>query len=173
MNQSCDSRSLVPGDDRLLVFRALDNGLSSGVIQAGFICREKAVLEGMSFVFARRYYTLVHETCLRQASQCVLGIVNLGLSERSGGRLSVAADLLTSRGSLGMFREGWTRVLKLVRAAGHAAPHRFKTDYELEREFAEDFTAVPGRPWCGRNHYAATMLKLYYMKTRSREESGR
>ncbi len=109
MNQSCDSRSLVPGDDRLLVFRALDHGLSSGVIQAGFICREKAVLEGMSFVFARRYYTLVHEACLRQASQCVLGIVNLGLSERSGGRLSVAADFLTSRGSLGMFREGWTR----------------------------------------------------------------
>lgn len=117
----------------------------------------------MSFVFAKRYYSVVYEAYLRQASHCVLGIMNIGLIESSGKQLDDAMGLLLQKGFVDIFREGWTRILDLVRYAGNAGIHGYKTKFEWEKNFAESFSAEPGRKWIGHDEYLISLHPTLFL----------
>lgn len=162
-------QDLVCTDNRLLYFCALDHAATAGGMPDEFIRKEKHAARTMSFAFAKRYYTLVHVESLRLASQCVLGIVNLGLCALSKDNLDTAARLLIRRGSVEIFREGWTLILNLVRHAGKLDCRCRQTDYEMGREFAELFSTAPGRSFYGYADYQSRMLMLYHMNARQRQ----
>ena len=152
------NRELIKKDTRLFLFQALEHGLKTGRMDDAFLGKcQKEGME-MSFVFAKRYYNLIYGACLRHASHCVLGIVNLGLIEASEGLLHDAVVLLLRNGFVGGFREGWSRILKLVQYAGAADTSHRKTAFEWEKDFAESLSAEPGKPWVGYDEYQYHML---------------
>jgi hypothetical protein len=108
----------------------------------------------MSFVFARKYYTIVYDAHLNQASDCVLGIMNLGLIESSDNNRDKALKLLIQKGYFGAFRK---------------AEHENKTAFEWEKDFSEIFSAKSGKYWNGHNEYLAHML-FYSRKGKSKNE---
>lgn len=122
----------------------------------------------MSFVFARKYYTIVYDAHLNQASDCVLGIMNLGLIESSDNNRDKALKLLIQKGYFGAFRKGWQQVAKLAVHA-RTAEYENKTAFEWEKDFSEIFSAKPGKYWNGHNEYLAHML-FYSRKGKSKNE---
>ncbi|NOX33310.1 MAG: hypothetical protein GXP56_06175 [Deltaproteobacteria bacterium] len=149
---------IIKSDSRLLLFRTLEYGFKKKLMDNAFLNGLKKQGSQMSFAFAKRYYNLVYEPYLRHASYCVLGVINIGLTVSSNNRLDNAIDLVLQKGYVGIFREGWTRILNLVHYARNAERLSHKTAFEWEKDFAESFSAEPGREWIGYDEYLVNML---------------
>lgn len=157
------NNEIIQRDTRLLLFRVLEYGIKTNLMDDTFLFKCQKEGSDMSYAFAKRYYNVVFEAYLRHASHCVLGIMNIGLIESSRNQLIKAAHLLSERGFVGIFREGWTRVSTLIQYAKSADPFIQKTIYELEKDFSDSFSAEPGRNWIGYDEYRYHML-LYRRK---------
>ena len=151
---------IVKKDSRLFLFQALEYGINNRLIDKIFL--EKLKNEGieLSLGYAKKYYKLVYEAYLRQASYCVLGIINLGLIQTAGGNLDTAVNLIRTKGFVIIFRQGWTRVLRLVKLARDSEKFDLKTEFELEKDFSESFSAEPGKKWIGNGEYVYNLFKL-------------
>jgi len=156
---------IIKSDTRLLLFRSLEYGIKANLMDDTFLYRYKKEGADMSYAFAKRYYNVVFEAYLRQASHCVLGIMNIGLIESSRNQIIKAADLILERGFVGIFREGWSRIVNLVQYAKSADELNQKTTYEWEKDFSDSFSAEPGKNWIGYDEYRYHML-LYRRKVR-------
>ncbi len=156
------NKEIIVSDTRLLLFRALEYGLGTGNLDDGFLNGLKKEGAELSYVFAKRYYNVIQQACLRHASHCVLGITNIGLIELSDNLPGNAAELLLKNGMTGLFREGWTRVLRLVRLARSAEKPNRKTEFEWEKDFADSFCAEPGRRWIGYDEYRYYALRYRF-----------
>jgi len=163
------TKELIIVDSRLFLFQVMEYGLNKKLINDKVIDKFKNQGVQMSFAFAKRYYSVVYESYLRHASNCILGIVNLGLIETSGRQLNDATMILIQKGHVRLFREGWTRVLKLVKYAWNADRNTYKSEFEWEKDFAELFSAEPGREWIGYEEYMKNIL-IYSNKNRGENE---
>lgn len=152
------TKAMIEKDMRLFLFQVLEYGLNRDIIDKRWITDLQNEGARMSFVFAKKYYSVVHEAHLRQASHCVLGIINIGLLETSGEQLEDAAYLIIKKGYTGIFRDGWTCLLNLVQYAENSQISEDKTTFELEREFAESLSAEPNREWIGHQEYLVNMV---------------
>lgn len=159
------TNKIIKSDTRLFLFQALEYGFKEKFIDNAFLENLKKEGVQMSFVFAKRYYNIVYEVYLRHASHCVLGVINIGLIESSNNRLDNAIDHLKKKSGVGIFREGWTRILNLVKNARKNESFRHKSEFEWERDFAESLSAEPGREWVGYDEYLNNML-IYCNNTR-------
>jgi hypothetical protein len=148
---------IIKSDTRLFLFRALEYGFAEKLMDDVFFDKLKREGAQMSFAFAKRYYNVIYEAYLRHASHCVLGIINIGLIESSKSRLDNATNHLIQKSYVGMFREGWTRILNLVQYAINLENISHKTAFEWEKDFAESFSAEPGREWIGYEEYLIKM----------------
>lgn len=155
------TKELIKGDCRLFLFQVMEFGFNAKLFDEAFLKKLKKEGRQMSFVFTKKYYSVVYEAYLRQASHCVLGIMNIGLIEASGKQLNDATGILLQKGYVGIFREGWTRILNLVQHASKADQYNSKTAFEWEKDFAELFSAEPGRNWIGYDEYLINMLMYY------------
>ncbi|MCP4021669.1 MAG: hypothetical protein GY729_07495 [Desulfobacteraceae bacterium] len=158
---------LIKKDSRLFLFQVLEYGFEQKRLDQAFLNQLKKQGAQMSFVFAKRYYNVIQEACLRQASHCVLGIINIGLIESSGHGLDNAIDQLLQKGYVSMFKQGWTRLLDLVQYAGNAQKYLQRTNFEWEKNFAESLSAEPGREWVGHDEYLIHMLLYCNQKRRN------
>lgn len=156
---------IIKRDTRLLLFRSLEYGIKTNLMDDTFLHRCKMEGADMSYAFAKRYYNVVFEAYLRHASHCVLGIMNIGLIESSRNQIIKAADLILERGFVGIFREGWSRIINLVQYAKSADELNQKTTYEWEKDFSDSFSAEPGKNWIGYDEYRYHML-LYRREAR-------
>lgn len=156
---------IIKNDTRLLLFRALEYGIKTNLKDDTLLNRCKKEGADMSYVFAKRYYNVVFEANLRHASHCVLGIINIGLIELSRNQVVKAANLISERGLVGIFREGWSRILNLVQYAKSTDQFNQKTRYEWEKDFSDSFSAEPDKNWIGYDEYRYYML-LYRRKAR-------
>lgn len=163
------TRDLIRVDSRLFLFQVLEYGINENLIDNAFLSKLKIEGAQMSYVFAKRYYNVVYEASLKQASHCVLGIMNISLIESSRKQLDAAIGHILQKGYVGVFREGWTRLSNLVRYTIEIERDSCKTVFEWEKDFAELFSAEPGRKWIGYDEYRANML-LYY--SNSRRQNG-
>lgn len=145
-------------DDRLLLFQTLALGCETGQIRKPDLEKIEQFGADMSVVFAKKYYTVVETGHLIQASQCVLGILNLGLVQKIGKSQEKALQFLLKTGMLGTFQEGWTLISRLVEKAQKAEKDLFRTTFEWEKEMAESVSAAPGRNWHGDIEYCTKML---------------
>lgn len=155
------TKAIVKTEYSLFLFDVMKYGLNEKRIDKVFTGKLKKEGAQMSLAFARRYYNVVYEAYLKQASHCVLGIMNIGLIESSGKQLDKALDRLLQKGYVGIFREGWTRILRLVQYARNAERHTYKTAFEWEKDFAESLSAEPGREWIGHDEFLIHMLMYY------------
>lgn len=144
---------IIKADSRLFILQVLEYGFNEDIIDDTVIRRLKREGTQMSFVFAKRYYSVVYESYLRHASNCVLGITNIGLIELSATRLDIGIGLLIQKGYVELFREGWTRILDLVGCAINVERYSHKTAFEWEKDFAESLSAEPERKWFGYDEY--------------------
>ena len=163
------NKEIIISDTRLLLFRALEYGLGAGLMDDVFLNGLKKDGAELSYVFAKRYYGVIQQAYLRHASHCVLGIINIGLIEPSDNLPRNAAEFLLKNGLAGSFREGWSRVLKLVRHTRTAEKSNRKTEFEWEKDFADSFCAEPGRRWIGYDEYRYYMLR-YCIKSRGKNK---
>ncbi len=154
-------KEIIKKDSRLFLFRIMENCRNKNLMDDGFM--EKLKKEGtqMSFAFAKKYYNVVQKAYLRQASHCVLGIMNLGLIESAGKKPDVATNILLKKSYIGIFREGWTLIVDLVYHAENSKRGSFKTTFEWEKDFAESLSAHPGRKWVGYDEYQVNKLTYY------------
>ncbi len=151
---------IIKKDFRLFLFKTLEYGINNQLIDKIFL--EKLKTEGieLSLGYAKKYYKVIYEAYLRQASYCVLGIMNLGLVQTSGGSYDKAIHLIKTKGFISMFRQGWTRVINLVELAMDSGKNSAKTNFELEKDFSESFCAEPGKKWIGNGEYIYNLYKL-------------
>ncbi len=163
------TKQVIKSDSRLFLFQVMEYGFNENLINDAFLSKFHRDGAQMSFVFAKKYYSVVYEAYLRQASHCVLGIMNIGLIESSEKSLDSAIGLIIRKGYVGIFREGWTLILNLVQYARNAEKHSYKTKFEWEKDFAESLSAEPGREWVGYDEYLINML-MYC--TNSRGNNG-
>lgn len=154
------SKQITPKTKALFVFEALLYGLNSGLVEKSFIKTFRRDCAGMTFVLAKKYYNVVFEANLKQAAHCVLGVLNLGLLECSGGSLPEAAVILAKEGALKAFREGWTRIDALSCHEDIFEKQLHKSRFEREKDFAELFSACPGQIWTGHRDYLAHRIFL-------------
>lgn len=138
-------------DQRLLYFRALARGLDSGLVDRATLNRFIEDGAEMAYVFARRYRTVVYSADLAQASDCVLGVINLGLVKASNDQPEAALKFLLGRGLIGAFRAGWSGLVAL--AGQIRAVDRSATVFQLESDLADSISARPGRRWVGYEEY--------------------
>ena len=138
-------------DQRLLYFRALAHGLDSGLVDRATLNRFIDDGAEMAYVFARRYRTVVYSADLAQASDCVLGVINLGLVKASADRPESALNFLLNRGLIGAFRAGWSGLAALARQI--KAVDRAATVFQLESDLADAISVRPGRRWVGYEEY--------------------
>lgn len=162
-------KDLIKINSRLFLFQVMEYGFNEKLIDDAFLYEFKKQGAQMSFAFAKRYYSVVYESYLKHASHCVLGIMNIGLLEIAGNQLNDAIMVLIQKGYIGLFREGWTRVLNLVQYARNAERISFKTEFEWEKDFSESFSAEPGREWIGYDEYLINMV-MYYGSSRGKME---
>lgn len=151
---------ILKRDNRLFLFQTVEYGLRAKLMEDVLLDEFRKDGVKMAFVFAKRYYSVVYEAYLRQASYCVLGIINLGLIESSDNRLENAVDLLLKKGFVGSFREGWSRISRLVRYVRACDPFHQKTAFEWEKDFSESVSAEPGRKWIGYDEFRY-LMSLY------------
>lgn len=152
------THEIIRSDTRLLLFRAMECGLQTKLMDDAFLDKFRKQGAQMAFIFAKRYYNVVYEAYLRHASHCVLGVINIGLIESSENQLDNAVGLLLKRGFVGVFREGWSRILNLVHFASAADISHQKTEFDWQKDFCESFSAEPGRKWIGYDEYRYYML---------------
>lgn len=165
------TKQIIKNDPRLFLFQVMEYGFNKKLINEVFLSNLKKQGMQMSFAFAKRYYSVVYEAYLRQASHCVLGIMNIGLIEASGKNMNDAAGFLLQKGYVGAFREGWTRVSDLARYARNSKKNTHKTKFEWERDFSESFSAELGREWIGYDEYQISRL-IYCNARRGKNEAG-
>ncbi len=146
-------------DFRLFLFRSLEYGLNHNLIDETFLKKLQTEGTELSFGFAKRYYSVIYEAYLRQASHCVLGTINLGLTLLAAPSLDKAVYLLKTKSYVGVFREGWTRIIEIAELSKGVEESYTKTDFELEVDFAELFSAEPGKIWIGKGEYYYNLLK--------------
>ncbi|RLE45511.1 hypothetical protein DRJ25_05565, partial [Candidatus Woesearchaeota archaeon] len=139
-------------DTRLFLFQALDTGIRNGLFEKSILAKLEKEGAELSIGFAKRYYPqIVAEAYLRQASYNVLGIINLGLHILcSESLVANAVSILKKKGFVGIFREGWTR---LVRLSEMRSIVEEKEQTSIEREYAELFMAEPEKDWIGIKEY--------------------
>lgn len=154
------NHEIIKRDTRLLLFRALEYGIKTNLMDNTILTICKKQGSDMSYAFAKRYYNVVFEAYLRHASHCVLGIMNIGLIESSNNQVDKAARILSEAGFVGIFREGWSRILNLIQFAKSADQFNQKTTYEWEKDFSDSFSAEPGKIWIGYDEYRYHMLLL-------------
>ncbi len=159
---------IIKNHSKLFLFQIIEHGMKQNLIDEHFLIAMIKQAVEMSFVFARKYYTIVYDAHLNQASDCVLGIMNLGLIESSDNNRDKALKLLIQKGYFGAFRKGWQQVAKLAVHA-RTAEYENKTAFEWEKDFSEIFSAKPGKYWNGHNEYLAHML-FYSRKGKSKNE---
>ena len=150
---------ITPTDSRLFLFRSLDYGVKSGLMASGAIKQLERDGAALSFGFAKKYYRVVYEAYLRQASFCVLGIINLGLEATAKGDMQKAAILVEREGVVTIFRHGWTRLLKLAQLIKRADGSDSRSQIELERDLAEWLSAEPDKPWNGVREFVTSVRK--------------
>jgi hypothetical protein len=154
------ANDIVKKDLRLFLFRTLEYGINNQLIDKSILEALKNEGVELSLGYAKKYYKVIYEAYLRQASYCVLGIMNLGLIQTSGGNFDEAVHLIQRKGFVGMFRQGWTRVIRLAKLAGDSEEYSTKTEFEWEKDFSESFSAVPGKRWIGNSEYIYNLSKL-------------
>lgn len=165
------TKQIITNDPRLFLFQVMEYGFDKKLFDEIFLNNFKKQGMQMSFAFAKRYYSVVYEAYLRQASHCVLGIMNIGLLEISEKNMNDATGFLLQKGYVGAFREGWTRVSDLASYASNSEKNTHKTEFEWERDFSESFSAEPGREWIGYDEYQINRL-TYCNNRRGENEAG-
>ena len=160
---------IIKRDHCLFLFTALATGKQTGLLSEAHALALETEGAQMAFTFAKKYYRIVYEAYLRQASFCVLGIINLGLTAVAKNDPEAAARLIREKGAVGLFREGWTRVLKLLKLIRKTEGPELFDARRWERELAERLGAEPGKPWDGANEFFR-MTRKYGMLVMSEKE---
>lgn len=153
------ANDMVKKDLRLFLFKTLEYGINNRLIDKSILETLKSQGTELSLGYAKKYYKVIYEAYLRQASYCVLGIMNLGLVQTTGGNLHEAVHFIKGQGFVGMFRQGWTRVIRLATLAGDSEVYPTKTEFEWEKDFSESFSAEPGKKWIGNSEYIYNLAK--------------
>lgn len=153
------SSEIIKKDKRLFLFRAIEFGLAGGLIKPAAQKRLQKQGAALSFGFAKKYYRVVYEAYLRQASFCVLGVINLGLEAAAKGDLTQAAGLIANEGYVTLFRQGWSRILKLAHLIKMAEDREDRFQRILEKDLAEWLSAEPDRPWQGVAEFVTSVRK--------------
>lgn len=154
------ANDIVTKDFRLFLFKTLEYGINNQLIDKLVLAKFKNEGVELSLGYAKKYYKVIYEAYLRQASYCVLGIMNFGLIQTSGGNFDEAVYLIKTEGFVGMFRQGWTRVIRLVKLARDSEEYSIKTEFEWEKDFSESLSAEPGKKWIGNSEYFYNLSKL-------------
>ncbi|MCX6740302.1 MAG: hypothetical protein NTZ49_03680 [Candidatus Parcubacteria bacterium] len=151
--------AIVRHDSRLLLFQALGHTQFGGL----FFDQVKKEGAGMSYEFAKKYYTVTSEPYLTRATYCVLGICNLGLVLASKNQLDIALSLIQNKKLFDLFQLGWEKISQLVKMKNYCDQKELGDQtWNIEKELAERFSAEPGKNWIGLDEY--TKAKDEYEK---------
>ncbi len=103
--------AITKKDTRLLLFQALEHVLFEGFSME----KMKKDAAGMSYQYARMFYNVVFEDYLVLASNCVLGIINLGLAILSNNEVEAAANIIKQKNFMTLFKAGWAKIDDLAK----------------------------------------------------------
>ena len=155
------TQALAIKDMRLLLFQALERGAFWGP----FLQEWKEDGVGMSLEFADKYYNLTSEVYLRQASYCVLGIINLGLVISSENNVDNAVKVLRQNDLLKVFQIGWDKISHLASLKQEIVSESL---HQSEKDFSEIFAAQPDKKWIGWKEYK-TNLRNYSSSAKTKK----
>jgi hypothetical protein len=141
--------AITKKDTRLLLFQALER-----LAPEGFSLEKmKKDAAGMSYQYAKRFYTVVFKNYLVLASSCVLGIINLGLTILSKNDVKSAAEIIKQKNFLTLFKVGWAEIDKLAKQKaenklrGNDSSTLNETLHETQKELGILVSADMQSPW--------------------------
>lgn len=167
-------------DSGAFFLSVIEYGSKNGLFSRDYLEGLKEKAAKMTVQFAKRYYTVVYEAHLWQATYNILGIISVALRKQTGGDIEKSVHLLLSEGILTIFRQGWTNIsilAKEIQELGISGKYtgipgmylisgKNEIIFLVEKELLERISAEPKRVWIGYSQFEEVLEDVRKKKER-------